>query len=180
MKPVLPLMVFSAIVLGGCASMPSGPRVTVLPGTEKSFDEFLESDHVCRQYAQRVIGQTSSDPAVRDAIVGTAVGTAAGAAIGGSQGAGVGAGVGLIFGSAAGAESNRLYGYEAQYRYDEAYMQCMYAAGHRIPVPAEVAKALMQRPAAVVPEGAGSAVDIPPPPPHLPPLSPPSDYVRPR
>ncbi|MDR1276501.1 MAG: hypothetical protein LBL72_09015 [Candidatus Accumulibacter sp.] len=183
MKPVLPLMIFSALVLGGCASTPSGPRVTVLPGTGKSFSEFLESDRACRQHAQSVIGQASNDPAVRDAVVGTAVGTLAGAAIGGRGGAGVGAGMGLIVGSAAGSESSRLYGHEAQYRYDEAYMQCMYSAGHKIPVPAEVARSLALTPRNAVPGGAEDAepaADIPPPPPFQPPLSPPPDYVPPR
>ncbi|MDR1163428.1 MAG: hypothetical protein LBM17_06300 [Candidatus Accumulibacter sp.] len=188
MKPVLPLMIFSVLVLGGCASTPSGPRVTVLPGTGKSFSEFLDSDRACRQHAQRVIGQASDDPAVRDAVVGTAVGALAGAAIGGRGGAGVGAGMGLVVGSAAGSESSRLYGHEAQYRYDEAYMQCMYSAGHKIPVPAEMARSMAQTPLPALPvdaAGVGGArvaedADIPPPPPFQPPLSPPPDYVAPR
>ena len=52
----------------------------------------------------------------------------------GSSGAGVGAGVGLLTGTAVGAG----YGYDSawvlQRRYDNAYLQCMYAKGNKVPV----------------------------------------------
>ncbi|NDP43765.1 MAG: hypothetical protein GZ089_13760, partial [Aromatoleum sp.] len=49
------------------------------------------------------------------------------------QGAAIGAGTGLLFGGAAGSNAAGLSYYEAQRRYDTAYMQCMYARGHQIP-----------------------------------------------
>ena len=146
-----------------------------LPGSGKSYDEFRASDLQCRQMASRVVGGQANDVAVRNAVIGTAVGAVAGAAIGGRQGAGVGAGAGLIVGSASGAESSRYSGYEAQDRYDETYVQCMYANGHKVPVSASVARSLMQRP--VVEAGQGN--DIPPPPSYPPPSTTPPDYFPP-
>jgi hypothetical protein len=38
-------------VLGGCASAPTGPSVMVLPGTNKTMDQFQADDGRCRQVA---------------------------------------------------------------------------------------------------------------------------------
>ncbi|WP_319242044.1 YMGG-like glycine zipper-containing protein [uncultured Propionivibrio sp.] len=164
-----------AVLAGGCATIPSGPSVLVLPGTGKSLNDFRASDFQCRQYAAQQIEGMGRDPSVRNAAIGTAVGAVAGAAIGGQQGAGIGAGAGLLVGSASGAEAGRSYGYDAQTRYDNAYIQCMYAGGHRVPVPASMARSLMEQAPATKASGAA----IPPPPPHAPPASPPPDYVPP-
>lgn len=106
--------------------MPTGPSVLVLPGTAKSLDQFSADDFECRQFAQAQLGgatptQAASESGVRSAAVGTAVGAAGGAAIDAGSGAGVGA-----------AERSA---YDLQRRYDYGYMQCMYAKGHKIPVP---------------------------------------------
>lgn len=165
-------------VLAGCATMPTGPSVMALPGTGKSFNDFRASDFQCRNYAAQQVGGVTSDPAVRNAVIGTAIGAVAGAAIGGHQGAGVGAGAGLLVGSVSGAEASRSYGYDAQRRYDNAYVQCMYAGGHKVPVSASMSRSMMEQSSnagvAVTPGG-----NIPPPPPHAPPASPPPDYVAP-
>lgn len=166
-----------AVLAGGCATMPSGPSVLVLPGTGKSLNDFRASDFQCRQYAAQQIDGMGRDPSVRNAAIGTAVGAVAGAAIGGQQGAGIGAGAGLLVGSASGADAGRSFGYDAQTRYDNAYIQCMYAGGHRVPVPASMARSLMEQTQAPATTAAGAA--IPPPPPHAPPASPPPDYVPP-
>ncbi|HMK14047.1 MAG TPA: hypothetical protein VK460_03425 [Burkholderiales bacterium] len=91
--------------------MPTGPSVLVLPGTAKSLDQFRSDDFECRQFAQVQLGgatptQSASESGARSAAVGTAAGT--------------------------GAE-NRAY--DLQRKYDYGYMQCMYAKGHKIPVP---------------------------------------------
>ena len=176
MKTVSLLIALSALaLLGGCATIPDGPSIMALPGTGKNLNEFRASDGQCRAYASQLIGGQGADPAVRNAVVGTAVGAVAGAAIGGQQGAGVGAGAGLLVGSVSGAESSRSYGYASQRRYDEAYIQCMYASGHKVPVSASMARTLMQAPA-----GSAPAANIPPPPPNMsPPSSPPPDYIPP-
>lgn len=135
--PKTPVL-FAAIAVAGCVSLPSGPSVMVLPGTGMSFDQFRQDESQCRNYASEQIGQTpegaSDSSGLRSAAVGTAVGAVAGAVIGGRRGAGVGAGTGLMVGSVAGANSAQVSGYEAQRRYDNAFIQCMYAKGHRVPV----------------------------------------------
>lgn len=159
-SPRIPLLL-AVLLLGGCVSMPTGPSVLVLPGTGKSFEQFRGDDALCRQYAFEQVGgaaprQAANDSMVRSAAVGTVVGAAAGAAIGGNQGAGVGAGTGLLVGSMAGTSAGETAGYGSQQRYDYAFIQCMYAKGHRVPV-----------------SGQMTSHPIPPPPPGSPPPPPP-------
>jgi outer membrane lipoprotein SlyB len=123
----------------GCATQPTGPSVLVLPGVDKTFEQFRADDVQCRQYAYAQSGgvtpaQTATRSGVGTAAAGTAVGAAAGAALGGGEGAAIGAGTGLLAGSVAGAGTARATGYEAQQRYDMSYIQCMYAYGNRVPV----------------------------------------------
>ncbi len=40
-----------ATMFGGCASTPTGPSVMVLPGTNKTMDQFQVDDARCRQSA---------------------------------------------------------------------------------------------------------------------------------
>jgi hypothetical protein len=135
------LLVVSA--LSACATMPTGPSVMVLPGEGKTFDQFRADDAECRQFAYQQAGgasgqQAAQQSAVKSAVVGTALGAVAGMAIGsasGNMGAGaaIGAGTGLLVGGAAGSSAASGSYYEAQRRYDNAYMQCMYAKGNQIP-----------------------------------------------
>lgn len=131
----------SVLALGACASVPpSGPAVTVLPGSTKTFEQFRSDDIECRQFASSQIGgetpqRAANDTAVGNAAIGAGVGTVAGALIGGnSTGAAVGAGVGLIAGTASGAGNANVSARSLQQRYDTGYMQCMYAKGHKVPV----------------------------------------------
>ena len=167
----------ASLLLGACTVLPTGPNVMVLPGTGMTMDRFRADDNECRQYAYVQIGgkttqQAANEAAVASAVVGTAIGAAAGAAIGGSQGAAVGAGVGLVGGSAVGTNSAYASGYGTQRQYDNAYIQCMYAKGHRVPVPANMAypRTISNPNPAVPPPPAGSP---PPPPPGSPPPPPP-------
>ncbi|MFJ1258922.1 YMGG-like glycine zipper-containing protein [Cupriavidus sp. CuC1] len=150
------------MVLAGCAVMPSGPSVMVLPGTGKNFDQFRADDNSCRQYAFGQVGgvtanQAATNSAVGSAVVGTALGAAAGAAFNGGSGAAVGAGVGLLTGAAVGAGNAQYAGYGSQRQYDTAYVQCMYASGNRVPVYGRMAST--PRPAAA------PTYYYPPPPP---------------
>ena len=158
-----------ALALGACTVMPAGPSVMVLPGTGRTMDSFRADDVACREYAYvQIGGRTAQDAATQSAVasaaVGTAVGAAAGAAFGGSQGAAVGAGTGLLFGSAVGAGTATASGYGSQRQYDNAYIQCMYAKGHRVPVPGNVTYSAPVR---------ATEAGIPPPPPGMPPPPPP-------
>jgi Glycine-zipper domain len=130
------------VFLGACATVPTGPNVMVLPGVGKPFDQFQVDDVVCRQYAQQQIGvtpgQAGTENTVQGAAIGTAVGAAAGAAIGAAAGnagvgAAVGAGTGLLMGTAAGAQAGYASAGTLQWRYDVAFVQCMYAKGNQVP-----------------------------------------------
>src|SRR3979490_1102913 len=75
----------SAALLSACVTVPTGPSVMVLPGTNKSFDEFQADGFACNQYAQQMTGnagQAATDAATANAVAGTVIGAAAGAAIG--------------------------------------------------------------------------------------------------
>ena len=160
------------LFLGACTVMPTGPSMLVLPGTGSSIDTFRYDDNECRQFAYYQIGgktaqQAANEAAVGNAVVGTAIGALAGAAIGGRQGAAIGAGSGLVVGSAYGSNSAWNSGYATQRQYDNAYIQCMYAKGHRVPVPANM---IQPRPAYNYDSGIPPP---PPPPPGMPPPPPP-------
>jgi hypothetical protein len=177
------------LTLAGCATVPQGPNVAVMPGVGKSFDQFVTDERVCRAYADESIGTKVTDAGannvVSGAAVGTVVGAAAGALLGGHHGAESGAGAGLLMGSAIGASNASGVQYDAQRRYDIAYQQCMYAKGNQIPqtyaVPTTTYYRYGRRPVTVyqqppttviyqsppeqMPPPPPSPVTIPPPPP---------------
>jgi len=175
MNRKLTLVSVAIATLGGCATVPpSGPNVMVLPGSYSSFDQFRQDQSLCEQYAQGSTGpvaQTASNNAVNSAMTGAALGAAAGAIIGAAshdadEGAAAGAGLGLLAGSAAGLASYNTTASELQDRYDAAYVQCMYAKGHQVPVPAGYTSA----PARAAPPAPANYPPPPgyslPPPPH--------------
>jgi hypothetical protein len=142
------LLALSTLLLCACASYPTGPSVMALPGSGATFEQFQGDDAYCQAYAQRATGTSAQaaaeQSAVNSAATGAAVGAAAGALIGAAsgdtgQGAAVGAASGLLVGSAAGSDSYAASGARTQDRYDVAYVQCMYAKGHKVPVPEGVA-----------------------------------------
>jgi len=175
---VLPLM--TGALLAGCVHVPTGPNVMVLPGTGRSFEQFVADDAACRQWAAYQTGitttQASTETAATGAAIGTVLGAASGAALGAASGrpatgAAVGAGAGLLGGTLVGAGSAEGARWEVQHRYDAAYMQCMYAKGNQIPIPRGAQSTQMWQSAA--PPVAGDApLDIPPPPPGTPPPPP--------
>ncbi|MEO8136305.1 MAG: hypothetical protein ABI831_20310 [Betaproteobacteria bacterium] len=137
-KPIFTVSLLSLAVLAGCASVPPGPSVMVLPGDGRTFDQFRYDDADCRNFATAQVGgaqadQVAADSAARSAILGTIIGAAAGGAIGGRHGAATGAGAGLLVGAVAGTGAAQGSAYSVQRRYDYAFQQCMYAKGHRIP-----------------------------------------------
>ena len=173
--------------LGACTVRPTGPSVMVLPGRGQTIERFRADEAYCRDDAMMQIGGKSAQNAAREsavtsAAVGTAVGALAGAALGGnSQGAAIGAGAGLLMGSAVGGDTARTSGYGTQRQYDNAYVQCMYTKGHRVPVPAGLAapRAVRSTESSAPPVRASDAA-IPPPPPGLPPPPPPGVTQAPR
>lgn len=154
--------------LSGCAHMPTGPSVMALPGTGMNFEQFRSDDYWCQQFAAGQVGatpnQAAADSQIGSAVVGTAVGAAAGAALGGGGGAAIGAGTGLAAGAIVGSGEGREAGYASQRHYDNAYVQCMYGKGHRVPVSGRFAYESQATPP--------QSVRIPLPPPGLPPPPP--------
>jgi hypothetical protein len=137
------LLFFVVAVLVGCATMPAGPTVMVMPAPGKPFEVFMADDSVCRQWAQQQIGGTSpSETANQNLATGAAVGTLLGAGVGaaigsasGNMGAGaaIGSGAGLLYGTAMAGGPAYDSQRQLQRRYDIAYQQCMYAKGNQIP-----------------------------------------------
>jgi hypothetical protein len=130
------------VALGGCATLPVGPSVMVLPAPGKPIEQFRYEDADCRQWAGQQIGmppqEVVSQNAASGAVAGTAIGAGIGALIGSASGhagggAAIGAAAGLLAGASSGANEGRVYGWEAQRRYDIAYMQCMYSRGNQLP-----------------------------------------------
>lgn len=156
----------SALLLSACASVPNGPSAMALPGTGKSFDQFRNDDSLCRQFALQQIGGKTANQAANESMAGTAaLGTVLGAAVGstqGSQAAGVGAATGLLMGSVIGSSEAQVSSYAAQRRYDNAYIQCMYAMGHRVPIYGQLR---MEEQPAYYPSAPYAPSNYPPPPP---------------
>ncbi|UOA08128.1 glycine zipper family protein [Methylobacter sp. S3L5C] len=120
------------LAISGCAGLPNGPSIMVLPGTGVVFEQFRNDDAICQQYASFQVGGTTANQAgvksgVTSAVVGTALGAAAGAAFGGGSGAAIGAGSGLIAGSLVGTGIAGSSMNTVQQRFDIAYIQCLYA-----------------------------------------------------
>lgn len=172
------LLLGSAVAaLSGCASLPTGPSVMVLPAAGKSFEQFQVEDAACRQWAAQQVGGPPGAPVNQNTAVGAAVGTAVGAGLGAAigaasghagAGAAIGAGAGLLGGAAAGANADQASGWNAQRRYDMAYQQCMYAKGNQLPgVYPSAYRATIPPP----PPGAYRSAPAPPPAPP-PPVAP--------
>ncbi len=156
------------LLVGGCATVPTGPSVMVLPAPGKPFEQFQAEDAACRQWAAQQFGAPPGTPLTQNTAIGAGIGTLVGAGLGaalgaaaGNAGAGaaIGAGSGLVLGGASGSNADLASGWEAQRRYDIAFQQCMYAKGNQVPGAAQPRAPRARR--------------LPPPPP------PPPDYTPP-
>jgi hypothetical protein len=170
----------AALLLGACVTPPNGPGVMALPGTGKSPEQFRDDDWYCRNFANDKIGGTepaevSRASTTKGALIGTAAGAGLGAAFGGGAGAAIGAGFGLITGLAVGAAAGENQGNALQRRYDQYYVQCMYAKGHRVPVSARMTSS---PPSYVPPPPPPRGPYVPPPPPRPPSSTPPPPPPR--
>lgn len=137
-SPLRLLIAPTCALLCACSGLPPGPEVEVMPSPDKTFDEFANDDLSCRDFASSRSGSSQQQPgeaAASSAVAGAAVGAVAGAMLGHGDGEaiGTGAGAGLILGGAHGMEREHESRDALQYRYDTAYMQCMYAKGHQVP-----------------------------------------------
>jgi len=158
-----------AAALAGCAQMPTGPSVAVMPGPNKPFEVFVADDKMCREWALQSSGSENPDAANQRfagaTAAGVVLGAAAGAIVGGGHtGAGVGAAVGGMTGAAVGGDQSQRMAYGAQRRYDIAYQQCMYAKGNQIPGTHRYAAGYRSPPAPVPPAPPRPPAGIQPPP----------------
>ncbi len=128
----------SLLLLAGCAQMPTGPMVAVMPGPNKPFEVFTQDDQLCRGWAANSIGQPGNDAAgqqmVASTVTGAAIGAIAGAALGDHRSAGAGAAMGTVMGASVGSSQSAGTAWSAQRRYDIAYQQCMYSKGNVVPM----------------------------------------------
>jgi len=131
----------AAVLLAGCASVPKGPDVAVMPGPGKTLEQFEADDHLCRDYAGKSVktsaNQAGANTVGEGAVIGTLLGAAAGALLGMGHAGAVagGAGMGLIIGSAEGSQGAGRAEGQIQRRYDIAYDQCMTTKGNPLPPP---------------------------------------------
>ena len=172
------LIAFMACILIACANLPSGPSVMALPSSGKTFDQFRIEEQECRHYAYEQVGGTTPRRAMQisgleSSAIGAGLGALAGLAFGGGsgEGAAIGAGAGLLGGGLMGSGSASTSASAAQQRYDNSYIQCMYAKGHRVPISGKI----MDEPPATNRERPSSPsphFSPPPPPPGNPPPPP--------
>jgi len=176
-RAVLPIA--ACLLLTACATVPAGPSVLVLPGTSKNFEQFQADDAVCRQWALQQTGTTPTQAGAANTVTGAAVGTVVGAGLGAAigaaagspaMGAAVGAGAGALGGTAVGADNAYGARVSVQRRYDNAYVQCMYAKGNQVPVPRGSQPGYTSSPAPPPPP---PPPGVPPPPAGTPPPPPP-------
>jgi uncharacterized protein YcfJ len=176
------VVILAAVAVSGCATMPSGPSVMVLPTPGKPFETFQADDQICRDWAARQSGATSADTVNQNiaggAVVGTLMGAGLGAAIGAASGnagtgAAIGAGVGALGGTAVGSQAGYAAGSDAQRRYDNAYQQCMYAKGNQIAGVQQEPRRAQWLPPPPPPGYTRARSAPPPPPPGAPPPPPP-------
>jgi hypothetical protein len=146
----VPAVLGTVLLLGACVNLPNGPSVMSLPGTGKTSDQFRDDDWYCRNFANDKVGGTEPNEVSRSST---------------AKGAAIGAGFGLITGLAVGAGSGENQAYALQKRYDQYYIQCMYAKGHRVPVSGRLAPPPSYAPPPPPPRTAPPAPPPPPPPP---------------
>ncbi len=182
------ILVSAVSMLGGCATIPPGPSVMVLPAQGKSFEAFRADDGECRQWADGQTGLSANDTVNQNLAAGAALGTLMGAGLGAAIGAAsgnpatglaIGAAGGLIGGSAVAGNQAVFSGWEAQRRYDIAYQQCMFAKGNRIPGAEAAPRRERRAPSMPPPPPPRYAPPPPAPQPGAYPPPPPPPYYRP-
>lgn len=125
--------------LTGCASVPVGPSVAVMPAPGKPFEVFQADNALCKDYARQQLGiepdAVAQEQVASGAVAGALIGATAGAVLGGghSDAVAAGAGVGVLAGTAAGAGEAGYSRMSLQRRYDISFQQCMYAKGNQVP-----------------------------------------------
>ncbi|QFY42812.1 glycine zipper family protein [Candidatus Methylospira mobilis] len=109
------IILTAPLILTACATVPSGPTILALPGTGKNFEQFNGDDTVCRHFALlQAQGASPRQAAASSGLTGNDndIGPVAPRETGNTD-------------TSSAARQNN---------YDIAYIHCMYAKGHRVPV----------------------------------------------
>lgn len=125
--------VLPVLVMAGCAQVPIGPTVQVMPGSGKSYAVFQADQSSCTLAAQqRTRGHV-------DASNNRAAGVIAASALAGAatsyaygERASVGAAEGGATGAVIAGEMGANDQYSIQRLFDMTYGQCMFARGHQV------------------------------------------------
>lgn len=136
----------AVLALSACAAVPTGPNVMLVPGAQKSPQQYQADLGTCRQQAQAQVApavDAANNQAAANAVIGAALGAAFGALVGygsygsygnyANQAAAWGAGTGLLYGGAMGSSYSQAANPGLQQRYDAAYAQCMLSQGNQLP-----------------------------------------------
>jgi hypothetical protein len=122
----------------GCAGVAPGPVSLVMPAHGRSLAQFQGDDDQCRAYALNRLGGVSPEAAAALTLASTVIGAIglfglAGAAIDGARGARIGGAVGAVTAATGVGLTGATSASATQTRLDNAYVQCMFTKGHRIP-----------------------------------------------
>ena len=151
----------AVFALSACAPTVMAPRVMVMPGANKPFDQFAADQQTCQAYANSQtapMAAQANNQAAGGALLTTVLGAGLGAAFGGGRGAAIGAASGAVVGGSMAAQNSSMAGMGIQQQYDIFYSQCMYARGNQVPGFAPAQYALPPYP------GAAPGAPSPPPP----------------
>jgi hypothetical protein len=129
------------VAIAGCVTVPTGPTVAVMPGSQKPFEVFRADDAECRTCVcanRRPAGeQAAMNSAAATAIASTLIGAAAGAAIDPSVAtpdrAPRSAQDQPAVRQRGGQQRRGIFVLLHAAYYDTAYLQCMYAKGNKVP-----------------------------------------------
>src|SRR5262249_34312496 len=136
------ILISVLVILTGCAGVPLGPSVAVMPAPGNPCGFFVSEEPICRHYAEQQVGispqQATQNSTATGAVACTALGAAAGGAIGAAfgapgPGAAVGAGTGLLGGSAVDWNNGYVATWTIQPPYDISSPHLLYPNPHPIP-----------------------------------------------
>jgi hypothetical protein len=130
--------------LVGCTGVAPGPVALVMPAQGRSLAHFQVDDEFCRAFALDRLGGVSPEAAAITNLASSVIGAMglfglAGAVIDGSRGARIGAAVGAVTGGIGAGVAGLDARSPVQTRFDNAYVQCMFTRGHRVPISASLA-----------------------------------------
>lgn len=186
-RPTAPLkasiLLACVAALVGCTGLPAAPTWSAAPGSTRTLPQFHLDDAYCRSQAEQSVAgrspeQAATESTVGGAVVGAAVGAIAGGLLTDGRNLGAGAATGAVIGSLVGSSASGQAALSVQQRYDQVYYRCMYALGHRVPVPLAPS---VEGPAPISPRSgparpAPPARSAPPAPPSGPPPAPPRTW----